>query len=55
GVRPYKCLECEKSFNNSFCLICHQITHTGERPYRCRKCLKSFRDCSNLIVHQRLH
>ncbi|NWT76351.1 ZN287 protein, partial [Prunella fulvescens] len=49
GERPYKCLECEKSFSNSFCLIRHQIIHTGERPYTCRKCLKSFSDCSNLI------
>ncbi|NWT21253.1 ZN397 protein, partial [Vireo altiloquus] len=31
-TKTYKCLECGKSFSQSYHLICHQNIHTGEGP-----------------------
>ncbi|NXP27811.1 ZN239 protein, partial [Scytalopus superciliaris] len=40
GERPYKCLECGRSFIKSSNLTYHQCFHTGERPYKCLECGK---------------
>ncbi|NXG11398.1 ZN180 protein, partial [Sakesphorus luctuosus] len=32
GEQHYKCLQCGKSFSQSYNLISHQKIHIGERP-----------------------
>ena len=53
GEKPYKCLECMRSFTRSANLIRHQATHT--HTFKCLEYEKSFSCSSDLIVHQRIH
>ncbi|NXF00087.1 ZN623 protein, partial [Menura novaehollandiae] len=53
--KPYKCLECGKSYSTISILMEHQNIHTGERPYECMEYGKSFIWNSNLIKHYKIH
>ncbi|XP_053136935.1 zinc finger protein 436-like isoform X2 [Hemicordylus capensis] len=55
GEKPYKCLECGKSFSKSGNFILHHRTHTREKPYECVECGKSFITRGDLNIHHRSH
>ncbi|XP_078243548.1 zinc finger protein 18-like isoform X9 [Pogona vitticeps] len=54
-VKPFKCVECGKSFSHNRYLACHRRIHTGEKPFKCLECGKSFRQSPNLANHVKIH
>ncbi|XP_053147577.1 zinc finger and SCAN domain-containing protein 23-like [Hemicordylus capensis] len=55
GEKPYKCLDCGKTFHWKANLTTHEKTHTGQKPYSCSVCGKSFYERSYLNKHERIH
>ncbi|KAM3843849.1 uncharacterized protein M6D78_002005 [Vipera latastei] len=53
--KPYKCLECGKSFRRSSQVTSHKWIHTGKKPYMCTECGKTFTQKGNLNSHKRIH
>nr|XP_060615581.1 zinc finger protein with KRAB and SCAN domains 7-like isoform X2 [Anolis sagrei ordinatus] len=54
-VKPYKCLECGKSYFQKKSLSRHKRTHTQGKPYKCRECGKGFSCKRNVIGHEMNH
>ncbi|KAE8281070.1 hypothetical protein D5F01_LYC21652 [Larimichthys crocea] len=55
GQKAFKCLKCNKEFDQRHHLIQHVRIHTGEKPFSCDYCEKSFSQNSSRITHMRRH
>ncbi|XP_060543712.1 zinc finger protein 486-like isoform X2 [Pantherophis guttatus] len=53
--KPFKHMECGKTFTRRGPLISHKMIHTGEKPYKCMQCGKTFIYSSRLRVHSKIH
>lgn len=55
NTKPFKCLQCFKSFSKKVYLSQHSRIHSNERPYLCDKCDRRFTQLSHLYQHKRRH
>ncbi|XP_051276570.1 zinc finger protein ZFP2 isoform X1 [Dicentrarchus labrax] len=55
GKKPFRCLKCNKEFEQRYRLILHVRIHTGEKPFSCDFCDKTFTQNSSRTVHMRVH
>lgn len=55
GQKAFKCMKCNKEFEQRYQLVLHVRVHTGEKPFSCDFCGKTFSQNSGRIVHMRVH
>lgn len=55
GHKAFKCLECDKEFDQRYQLVLHVRSHTGEKPFSCEYCGKTFVQNSSRLAHMRVH
>jgi len=53
--KPFQCIECRRSFQDSFMLNKHMISHTHDRSYECLECNKKFISINSLKRHKLSH
>lgn len=54
-LKPFKCLECTKCFQNPKSLKVHKRSHGNEKRFKCNECSLQFHVKANLISHARTH
>ncbi|XP_017781955.1 PREDICTED: zinc finger protein 91-like [Nicrophorus vespilloides] len=54
-ARPFKCINCNKSFMRKEHLLRHMTLHNGMKNYTCDVCSKSFSRNDNLLKHKKIH
>ena len=55
GVKPHKCAQCKKSFNQAVNLKRDLLTHSGEKAHQCGQCNFSTSQASTLRKHVKTH
>ena len=53
--KPYKCLECGKSYSYPCELKRHEPVHTRERNFKCQHCSRRFFHTGTLKNHEKVH
>ncbi|XP_056326449.1 zinc finger protein OZF [Danio aesculapii] len=53
--KPFKCLQCQRSFPLKRFLQVHLKIHTGEKLFVCQHCGKTYTHQGNFKVHVRMH
>ena len=55
GDKPFKCVECDKTFRTQLELQSHMGRHTGVKPFKCDICEKEFISTITFKRHAIVH